>query len=230
MSFDLYVWGSPKPVTAARARRISRQLAEEQAEVVAADPQVDGFYRQLMTWFPPLESLSEGDEQTPWSTTPMLDPGYVIMSVQWPRAEEFARRVVPLAGEYGLVCFNPQNGHVHNPPQRTPGAGLRLQLADGSVVDDPDPADLASLLQQISDKNWYAWLEQEEGWFVQVGTGPRAGGVPAGQFALEYREGSAERHYRTLVTSLADVVTAFEAFASADQSWKNAHAWSQLSR
>jgi hypothetical protein len=71
-------------------------------------------------------------------------------------------------------------------------------------------------------------MEREPGWFVQVGIGQQAGGVPSGQFALEYREGGSDRHYRTLVASLDDVVTVFEGFAAGDQVWKNAFAWNQL--
>jgi hypothetical protein len=67
--------------------------------------------------------------------------------------------------------------------------------------------------------------EGEPGWFVQVGIGPDAGNVPPGRFALEYREGSPDRHYRTLVTSMDQVVTVFTGFAWGDDSWKATISW-----
>jgi hypothetical protein len=75
-----------------------------------------------------------------------------------------------------------------------------------------DPAALGTLVQALSSRNWYACLESRPRWFVQVGIGPNAGNVPAGKFALEYREGAPGRHRRTLVSSLVEVVAAFEEF------------------
>jgi hypothetical protein len=58
MSFDLYVWGSPSPVTAAQAERICRQLAAGDASSVSADGRVRGFARELLGRFPALEGLA----------------------------------------------------------------------------------------------------------------------------------------------------------------------------
>jgi hypothetical protein len=149
------------------------------------------------------------------------------MTVSWSRAQEVAGLVLALAAECGLVCFDPQASVVHNPPGQPPVGGLRLEFCDGGVVERPEPAVLGTLLQAISPRNWYACLESRPGWFVQVGIGPNAGSIPSGMFALEYREGSPERHQRTLVASLDEVVTAFEGFASGDPVWKDAFSWSR---
>jgi hypothetical protein len=74
------------------------------------------------------------------------------MSVQWPRAQEFAQWIIPLATALGLVCFDPQSGQVHNPAP--PGASVRLEFSDGGVVDGLRLEDLRGLLQQISEHNW----------------------------------------------------------------------------
>ena len=43
MSFDLYVWGSPHPVTAEQAERICYELAAGNSSSVGADGRVQGF-------------------------------------------------------------------------------------------------------------------------------------------------------------------------------------------
>lgn len=228
MSFDLWLWGSPKPVTLQQAERICGQLSAGEGADREADPQLEGFYRQLIAWYPPLERLSDSEsEGSPWSMSPGLAPGHVTVMVRWPSAQEITRRVIPLAAEHSLVCYDPQAGHVHNPPHQ--GSETRLEFCDGSVILDPEPTDLRRLLRLVDTRNWYAVLEREPGWYVQVGIGQHAGRVPAGTFALEYREGAADRHFRTLVTSLDEVVSAFGGFASADPAWRSAFAWQQLS-
>ena len=229
MSFDLFLWGSPQPATAEKAERICHELAAENTSSVSSDARVQGFAQELLQRFPALESLTgEELEASPWSMTPWVTDSHVIMTISWSRAQEVAKFVLALAAERGLVCFDPQASVVHNPPGQAPADGLRLEFCDGGVVDRPDPAALATLLQTLSSRNWYACLEARPGWFIQVGIGPNAGNVPAGKFALEHREGAPERHYRTLVASLDDVVAAFEGFASGDPAWKGSISWSHV--
>jgi hypothetical protein len=227
VSFDLYVWGSPSPVTSGQAERICQELAAGDASSVGGDGRVPGFVQELLGRFPALEGLAAEDlEASPWDVTPEVSASHVIMTISWSRAQEVAEIVLGLAATRGLVCFDPQASVVHNPSGQADR--LRLQFADGGLVDRPDPAALGTLLQALSSRNWYACLESRPGWFVQVGIGPNAGNVPAGKFALEYREGAPERHRRALVASLADVVAAFEGFASGDPAWTDSFSWSQL--
>lgn len=229
MSFDLYFWGSPKPVTTEQAAQICQNLAQEQTRDVHADPQVEAFYQQIIARFPALEGLGDDDlEASPWSMSPQPSPSHLITSVRWPQAEEFARWAIPLAAGYGLVCYDPQGGQVHNPPAPSPAGHLRLEFCDGGVIDDPSPTELPGLLNLISDSNWYACLQGRPGWFVQVGIGPRAG-APDGQYAVEFREGTPDRHYRTVLGGLDEVASVFHGFATADQSWKDSVAWTRLS-
>jgi hypothetical protein len=95
------------------------------------------------------------------------------------------------------------------------------------MIIDPGPEDLRSQLKRLSRANFYACLEHEEGWFVQVGIGPRAGNVPDGKFVLEYREGDPEQHYRVLADGLEDALTLFEDFAAHRDFYKTAFAWAR---
>ena len=229
LSFDLYVWASPCPVTVAQAERTCRELAMENTSSVGADDRIRGFAQELLGRFPALEGLADDElDASPWSATPEVWASHVIVTISWSRAREVADFVLGAAAARGLVCFDPQALIVHNPLAHSVAGGLRLAFCDGSVVDRPDPASLATLLQALSLRNWYACLESTPGWFVQVGIGPSAGNVPEGKFALEYREGAPERHRRTLAASLADVVVAFEGFASGDPAWQDSFSWRYL--
>jgi hypothetical protein len=227
MSFDLYVWREAQPMTAEQAERVYHQLAEGRTGIAEPDDRVQAFHQELTTRFPDLEDLSEEEiEASPWSMSPELTPTCVITTIMWPRAQELTAFMIDLAGRHGLICYDPQERHVHNPTEIVVDEDLHLQFCDGSTVNSPNSEDLRQLLQRISPQNWYAYLERQPGWFVQVGIGQNAGNVPPGQFAIEYREGE-NGHYRTLVTSLDDVATLFEGFAADDQTWKTAFPWTR---
>jgi hypothetical protein len=229
VSFDLYVWHQAQPLTADRAARIYHQLAQGKADTVLPGPEISAFHRDLTTRFPDLERLDdEGLDSSPWAMSPTVEPSHVITMIGWSRAQEMTAVIVELAAQHGLICFNPQVGQVYHPPKILQSNGLHLDFCDGGRINAPGPDDLDQHLRQLSDRNWYACLEGESGWFVQVGIGQNAGRVAAGQFALEYREGSSERHYRTVVASLDDVVRAFSGFAVGDELWKSSFSWSPV--
>lgn len=82
MSFDLYVWGVPQPVTAEQAERICVELAEENTGSVRADAGVRDFLQELLVRFPALESLSDEEVvASPWSVTPWSSDSHVIMAI-----------------------------------------------------------------------------------------------------------------------------------------------------
>ncbi|MFD0632349.1 hypothetical protein ACFQ9X_12760 [Catenulispora yoronensis] len=149
----------------------------------------------------------------------------IILSIGLSRVSQVGPTVEELAAQHRLVCFDPSTGVVHNPPQTRFSGSLLLESCNGSMIIDPRPEDLRSQLEQLSQANFYACLERDEGWFVQVGIGQRAGNVPDGKFALEYREGVADRHFRVLADDLDDAVTLFEDFAAGRDAFKTRFAW-----
>lgn len=228
MSYDLYLWHSPKPVTAQQAMAICHQLAASQGDCVVPHNAVLAFYQDLIARFPPLESIADDElESSPWNMSPDATPSRVILVIGHSRVGQVGLTVEELAAQHGLVCFDPQSAVVHHPPlTRAPGS-LLLESGNGSVVIDPSPEDLRSQLGHLSRTNFFAYLEREEGWFVQIGIGEHAGNVPDGKFALEYREGDADRHFRVLVDRLDDAVALFEDFAAGRDSFKTAFAWAE---
>ncbi|MDA2814410.1 hypothetical protein O4J56_27435 [Nocardiopsis sp. RSe5-2] len=197
---------------------------------IETDERVDAFHDDLLSEYPALEGLTTADaEASPWSMTPEHVPGlFVITLMGFSDAPKVAPFVVGLAEAHGLVCFDPQAMRVHNPPDIVAPDVPRLDFCDGGIVADPRPGELPELLGQVDHRNWFARLETRPGWFMQVGVGERAGGLPDGVFGLEYREGSADRHFRVLVPDTDAMVRAFQDYAEGHERWKDALDWQPL--
>ena len=228
MSYDLYLWRSPQPVTAQQAMTICQKLAEDHDDAVIPHEAVSAFHQDLIARFPKLESLGDDEiDDSPWNMSPSATPGRVILVIGLSHVAQVSPTVQELAGRHGLVYFDPQSRVVHHPPQSRPPGSLLLESGNGSTVIDPSPEEFRDQLGQLSPANFHACLEREPGWYVQVGIGQRAGNVPEGSFAVEYREGSPDQHYRVVVDGLDDVVAVFEDFAAGRESFKTAFGWAQ---
>lgn len=238
MSFDLCAWRENRPITASQALRTYWWLcgdetmadADEAEFGVEVDERVDAFHAELLSTYPPLEGLETAEaDASPWSMTPDHLPGrYVITMMGFSDAPDTTPVIIDLAMRHGLVCYDPQAWRVHNPPEIVDTDGLRLEFCDGGIVNDPRPDDLPELLGQITDRNWFAGLERRPGWFMQVGIGERAGGLPDGVFGLEYREGAADRHFRVLLSDPDEVAHAFQGYAEGHERWKTTLDWQPL--
>lgn len=223
MSFDLWVWREEEPVTAREALLKYRWMVSEEERSgpepeMVPDGRVGEFYDDVCGVYPPLE-LADGE--SPWSMSPFLVPdNYVALSMRYAEARDAAPAVIEMAMRHGLVCFDPQSVHVHNPPGIVDSDGPHLFFCDGGTVNRPLPEDLPRLLREITEDNWFACLEVRPEWYVQVGLGKRAGGAPDGAYGIEYREGSSDRHFRHVTDDFDAVVSAFRGFAEGHEDWK----------
>lgn len=215
MSFDLAVWFAPAEVTAAEVKARYHQLADAEPGDVK-HPQVAAFYRELTARYP---ELVDDFENSPWAAGLDVTEDAVVMPITSPHAE-VARFVLALAQRHGLVAYDPQSGEVHNP------GVLTFTSANGFRAENPDETTIRTALHRLSRTNWHAVLERGDA-YVQVGQGRNAG-APEGHYALEHRDGSPDRHYRTDVPSLDDVTTAFLAFATHDDTWRTHFEWRKL--
>lgn len=232
MSFDLAVWAEKAPLDAAAAEQKYRRLCEGDRSELTPDSRVEAFLADLLGRFPEQVDISDDDvESYPWAAKIDRSSGHVLMSITRPRADDATPVVRDLAASHGLVCYDPQARIAHYPPDLRPDAEpesqLRLQMADGSVVDNADQSTVRDKIGRLSPDNWYAILERAPEWYLQVGFGLNAG-APDGQFALEHRDGGADRHYRAVVADLDEVVEAFVGFAAGEQAWTDRFAWQPL--
>lgn len=219
MSYDLYLWAKPNPVTAEQASDICQQLAGGNHASTTPTARLLEFAAELVRHYPRLEDLTDLDD-SPWNMSPDATDHRVILCMGLSQASKVGPRILELANRYSLVCYDPSTRQVHHPTQTTPEGALRLEASDGSRIFSPTTDEINQQVRRITPANWHAWLEREEGVYVQIGLGPRAG-APEGRYSLEYRDGSADQHYRVFIDNLDEAVTAFHGFASDDAAWKS---------
>lgn len=240
MSFDLGVWSAEARPSRAAAEETYRRLCGGETAVVPPSAAVRDFHAALIAEFPEPAYTADGsdaaggsdgsdgwDESSPWSAGPDVGDGFVLMPMRWSRAAEVAPRVMALAAEHGLVCFDPQAEVVHVPPALRAAGALELRSCVGLPVSDPDPETVERAVRRLSADNWFVILEGPAGRFVQVGTGDQAG-VAAGTHALEYRDGAPERHYRCVLPDRDQVISVFTDFLGDPSTRPTGVAWESL--
>ncbi|GLW32560.1 hypothetical protein [Actinoplanes regularis] len=218
MSFDLFVWHEPEPITPAIAETKLRRWHEGESGVFRANPAVPAMFAALLDRFPP------GTEV--WSGDPSPSDTVLHLSVVWSRAGEVGAAVVALAREHGLICYEPQT-HLLNPNAAGHVAAFTLTSADGPDVPDPTSKRIDERIGHLGLDNHFLVLERSDGWFVQVGYGPAAGTEP-GRYALEYREGTPKEHYRTETPDRTEATRLLTEFLAGADTYKRRHTWRPL--
>lgn len=212
MSFDLGVWSEEVRPSRTAASETHRRLCAGESAAVRPAAAVAGFYAALVAEFPEWsEAEVAAEELSPWSAGLDVGDGHVLVPMQWGRVAQVAPRVIELAGQHGLVCFDPQAGVVHVPPALRAAAALELQPCVGLPVSDPDVESVERVVRGLSAENWFVILEDPSGRYVQVGTGAQAGAAGGG-YAVEFRDGTSERHFRCMLHDREQVVSVFVDF------------------
>lgn len=140
----------------------------------------------------------------------------------WSSCEEVSAWAAQLAYEHGLVCYDPQLDQLRPQLERT--WKFNLTSAAGRPVRDPDPLALRRAVVQLTRDNFWAVLTRADDWYVQVGFGPKADARP-GWYALERRDGQPERHFRTVLSDVEEIVAAFVAFSTGDPALYTRFVW-----
>ncbi len=228
MSYDLYVWHEPLPISADDARAKLQRWVDGDSDVFAPHPAVPVFLDALLDRFPPLESLSDDDIDMlgVWSVTPDRSDSIAALSCVWSRADEVDQVVRELAAAQGLVCYEP-GYHVLNPNAAGYVPPFIVSAEGLPTIPDPDTRRLEWIVRRLDPDNFYVVLERADGWYAQVGYGDRAG-VGAGTYALEYREGSPDEHYRCESPDITAATLFLQEFLAGEQAWKQRHAWQPL--
>lgn len=99
---------------------------------------------------------------------------------------------------------------------------MRLDLASGQRIADPDDFVVERTLRLIGSGEEYAILiddENGEQHFIQAAKEPNG-------IVVEYREG--ERHHRSNPVPLETAIQCFQAYRRRDRSWKEAVDWKDI--
>ncbi|KUL32628.1 hypothetical protein [Actinoplanes awajinensis] len=218
MSFDLYVWHEPDPITPVIAENKLRRWREGEAGVFRPHPAVPEMLAALQGRFPPNAGA--------WTVAPTPSDAILALAVSWSRAGEVGAATVALAREHGLICYEPQS-HLLNPNAAGHAPGFTLTSATGPDIPDPSPERIEALVAALGPENHFLILERSDGWFVQVGYGPAAGAEP-GWYALEYRESVPEKHFRTETVDEVEAARLLIDFQAGSDAWKRRHKWRPL--
>ncbi len=145
-----------------------------------------------------------------------LFPGERIEDITPEHVDEVSNAVFALAKQYGLVCYDPQRGLVHNLEPLGVYAGIQLHTGDGMILTDPDLRLIADVLGTISPQNPFVALVSFGNHFMQVSPG----------YELEFKEGGRIR--AAIVPELAEVRRAFLEYATGDRSFLQRHTWQPI--
>lgn len=104
---------------------------------------------------------------------------------------------------------------------------VSVRAEDGSTVDWPSVPGLYRLLDRIGGQgDTFLVVERipdDEQYFVQT---LRDGeGEP---YVVEYRDGSAKKHFQTEIVATADVLAVFAGWARGEEGWQGEHKWRRL--
>lgn len=230
MSFDLYVWHEATPITAEEAAAKVAALAGGDQSVFPAHVSVPLLRTELLARFPPGDEPAAGGnggrDAYVWSSSPAPGDSVLVLSCTWPHARVVGDAVRDAAKRHGLVCYDPQELLVDPNAPGSPAA-FTLSSARLAPVADPDDRLLERTVRQVGADNFFVVLERADGWFVQVGYGARAGAAN-GVYALEFQEGSPERHFRCETAELTEAVRLVREFRAGDDAWRRRHAWRPL--
>ena len=111
-TYDLGIWQSEGPVTAAQASHIYASFCrgENPPRAIRPSPAVAAFYADLITQWPDDDSL--------WAAPVNQDDARVLLSCHWSEAETVCAFVDRLANHHGLILFDPQAEEVYLPESR----------------------------------------------------------------------------------------------------------------
>lgn len=189
MSYDLAVWEGARPD--------DDEAATEEFEVLyhryigaklPPSPRIAAYVTALLERYPDI-STEAGFHDSPWASAPLMSEAsgpLIYFPMVSSRGDETARWAGQLAEEHGLVCFDPQTEQL-----RTPwGVPWRFEFTSvfGDSMRNPDPDDVAAVLQQLTSDDPWALLTR------------------ADDVSLRYEAGGGT------VTDLQDVVRAFTEF------------------
>lgn len=226
MSFDLGVWkASERPLSAEEAAAHFHELCQQPLQSLVPGHEIAAFVTEVAAH---LEQAGYAVDGGVWSAPPDVGPDHAIMTMLWSCAEA-ARAFVPGAAvARGYVCFDPQSGRVYQDAEATPHPGPSLQLSAGTRIDDPDDETIERTVVRLSHERWFAILHSgDEGKYFQVGYGDNVD-APPGQYVVEYRDGSSDRHWRAITPDRRIVAQAMREYRHGDGVWEKRFSWRKV--
>jgi hypothetical protein len=211
MSNIVVVWYPPAPVTVTEALEAVNHYEAGMTDALMPSDRLIDLHAALLAEFPEIAPVQ-------------ASAALVELELAEAEEEQVKPVLARLANELDLAWYDYGGGEMHLPPRLTENtAGVRMRSTDGSLVVEPQLAQIQALLTRLNRHNWFAILERADGRFIQVG---RWKDSP--NWGLEYQDGSVAEHYRCEVDSLDGLDEVFWAFARGDDSWRASFVWVRL--
>jgi hypothetical protein len=228
VSYDLAVWEGQRPADDEAAGGMFEELyacyVESGVREIPTE-RIRAYAEALHARYPDIDE----DERSPWSTAPLIGEAigpFFYFPMVYSRCEEASAWAAQLAADHGLVCFDPQMGRLRPVPARI--RPLSLRTIGGPKVKfraPPEPEAIAGHVRAALQRGSYAILDSGPEQYVQAGSGKGTGMGARPGYAVEYRDGSPDAHFRFETLDLDVVVAIFDAYAREDPSFKTEHPW-----
>lgn len=119
MSFDLAVWHESSAIDSRAAQKKYEAMCAG-VDLPMQHESIAQFINVVTREYPQIDDWDEDDlDDCPWSCEFDESPGHCILNIRWGREEELVPKLIHMAKELGLTCYDPQSGVVHHPRQVT---------------------------------------------------------------------------------------------------------------
>jgi hypothetical protein len=114
-SYKLAVWKSVEGISSQEAANVYHGLIDGNRHT-KFDPDVYSFYVNLTAVYPELDLVPEEEfDSSPWAGAIEVSNAHVILEIEPDKVQTLRQLTLSLAGNHGLVCFDPQDVKVYLP-------------------------------------------------------------------------------------------------------------------
>lgn len=220
MSFDISIWSVDERISRREAIAISDEICSNEDAMpcgLCASVSVADFRMELEKTYP-----LEPTATCPWASDFLQTSSHITLFCAYSRSAEIVRFVLPLAHRHGLSIFDDRTQLIYLAPKL-------VELSDCTVESPCLPQPIIAYPEIITDildvlprrRNPYLIVTRADNIYMQ------AYWTVSG-FVLEFREGSAQAHYRATHGLASDVVARIIHQYVRNESWQTATAFEKV--
>lgn len=176
---------------------------------------------RLVAFVSDLELTGAADDENGWvSVWPLaIAPTGVAVPTTYANVDDNLVVLLRLAARHGLVLVDLTADSVH---RLTPGLPVGVMAGDGTRLGSLTHGRLESLLEGLPASAPWLVLERDSAVYAQTRR------RPDGVFDLEYRDGSADRHFGTVVADATEVLDRLWGWLTDQPDWTANADWQRV--